>query len=100
MQLAVNLIFIFCAFVAFNVNVLDVSGKTPPSPVFYKTENSDEWVIHTLHIQPRYTRVLVVDASGHRPQIIDVARLNLNSREDDKVGLARRYRVNAVFKTL
>ena len=27
---------------------LAVWGKTPASPVFYKTENSDEWVSHTL----------------------------------------------------
>jgi hypothetical protein len=100
MQLAVSIIFIFCAFVALNVDVLDVSGKTPLSPVFYKTENSDEWVSHTLHIQQRYTRVLVVDASGHRPQIIGVAALNLNSRENEKVASAHQYKVHAVFKTL
>ena len=100
MQPAVRIIFILSAFIALNLDVLEVSGKTPPSPVFYKTENSDEWVSHTLHIQQRYARVLVVDASGHRPQFIDVARLNLNSRENDKVGLAHRYKVHAVFKTL
>lgn len=79
---------------------LDVSGKTPPPPVFYKTKNSDEWVNHTLHIQKRYTRVLVVNASGHSPQIIRVSALNLNSREGDQVGPTRRYRVYSVFKTL
>src|SRR2546422_7667999 len=100
MQIAVRIIFILSAFIALNLDVLEVSGKTPPSPVFYRTENSDEWVSHTLHIQQRYARVLVVDASGHRPQFIDAAPLNLNSRENDKVGLAYRYKVHAVFKTL
>src|SRR3989442_7393512 len=93
----VNGIFILSVFLSFNPGV---SGKTPASPVFYKTENSDEWVSHSLHIQQRYARVLVVDASGHPPQIIGVAPLNLNSRETDKVGPARQYKVHAVFKTL
>src|SRR5437773_10663434 len=100
MQKTVSIIFILSAFISFNLDVLEVSEKTPPSPVFYKTENSDEWVSHTLHIQQRYARVLVVDASGHRPQFIDAAPLNLNSRENDKIGLARQYKVHAVFKTL
>ena len=42
----------------------------------------------------------VVDASGHRPQIISVSPLNLSSRENDKVWPARQYKVYAVLKTL
>jgi len=96
-QRAIIVVFILSATLILHLNV---SGKPPRSPVFYKTENSDEWVSHSLHIQPRYARVLVVDASGHPPQIIGVSTLNLNSRENDKVGPARQYKVHAVFKTL
>lgn len=97
MQRAISVIFILSATLSLHLNV---RGKTPASPVFYKTENSDEWVSHSLHIQQRYARVLVVDASGHPPQTIGVAPLNLNSRENDKIGPARQYKVHAVFKTL
>jgi hypothetical protein len=96
-QRAISVIFILSATLSLHLNV---SGTAPPSPVFYKTENSDEWVSHSLHIQQRYARVLVVDASGHPPQIIGVSPLNLNSHENDKVGPARQYKVHAVFKTL
>ena len=37
----------------------------PPSPVFYHSRNSDEWVNHSIRIQKIYPRVLVVDASEH-----------------------------------
>src|SRR5262249_42518039 len=72
----------------------------PPSPVFYKTQNSDEWVVHTLRVQKKYSRVLVVDASEHPPKRIRVSALTLNSRRSDNDSPAREYKVAAVFKTL
>ena len=93
----VNGIFILSVFLSFNPGV---SGKTPASPVFYKTENSDEWVSHTLHIQKRYARVWVVAASGHTPQTVNIPLLDLNSRERSDRESGRRYKVAGVFKTL
>ena len=52
------------------------AGHPPASPVFYRTRNSDEWVSHTFHIQIRYSRVLVVDASNRPPHRIRVASLD------------------------
>ena len=69
------------------------------SPVFFHTLSSDEWVDHSIHLQKRYPRVLIVDASDHPPRRIALSSLNLNSRT--KVdGPARSYRVFASFKTL
>jgi hypothetical protein len=93
----VSVIFILPATLSLN---LVVSGKTPAPPVFYKTESSDEWVSHTLHIQKRYARVLVVAASGHAPRTVDIPLLDLNSRERSDAGPARHYKVSGVFKTL
>jgi hypothetical protein len=76
------------------------AARVPPSPVFYKTEDSDEWVRRTLHVQTHYARVLLVDASRHPPRSISVAALVLNARGRADVGAVRRYRVQAVFKTL
>jgi len=72
----------------------------PPSPVFYKTQNSDEWVEHTLHVQNRYSRVLVVDGSGKPPRQIRIGSLNLNTRDKDEAAPIRSYNVNAIYKTL
>jgi nitrous oxidase accessory protein NosD len=72
----------------------------PPSPVFYKTQNSDEWVEHTLHVQQRYSRVLVVDGSGKPPRQIRIGSLNLNIRDKDEATPIRSYKVNAVYRTL
>ena len=74
--------------------------KSPHSPVFYQTRASDEWVSHSIHVQKIYSRVLVVDASGHPPQQISVSALNLNTRETGRVTASRRYNVLAVFRTL
>jgi hypothetical protein len=77
------------------------AGQTPPpSPIFYQTKNSDEWVKHTLHVQKQYSRVLVVDGSGKPRRQIRIGSLNLNSRTKDEVLPVRTYKVSAVYKTL
>lgn len=70
-----------------------------PSPVFFHTLNSDEWVEHSIHVQKRYLRVLIVDASDHPRQRLALHDLNLNSRTNVD-GPARTYKVFASFKTL
>jgi hypothetical protein len=70
-----------------------------PSPVFFHTQNSDEWVDHTIHLQRKYRRVLVVDASAHPSRRLVVSSLDLNSRTNVN-GPAQEYRVSATFKTL
>ncbi len=71
-----------------------------PSRVFYKTQNSDEWVKHTLHVQKLYSRVLVVDASGKRQRPIRIGTLSLNTRDKDEAAPIRSYKVYAAYKTL
>src|SRR5437870_1318869 len=75
------------------------AAAAPPSPVFFHTQNSDEWVNHSLHIQRHYRRVLVVHASGSPPHRIRVRELNLNSRGNVN-GSEHDYRVFTSFKTL
>lgn len=70
-----------------------------PSPVFYHAENSDDWVEHTIHMQQRYTRVLVVDSSDHPPRHLGIPELSLNDRKSVN-GATRWYPVFAFFKTL
>jgi hypothetical protein len=77
-----------------------LKAQAPPSPEFFKTQNSDEWVSHTFHLQNKYSRVLVVDASNHAPQRIRAASLSLNSREKDDGDQFRDYTVHAVYSTL
>jgi hypothetical protein len=74
-------------------------AAAPPSPVFFHTQNSDEWVNRSLHIQPHYRRVLAVDASGNPPLRVRVSELNLNSRRIVN-GPEHEYRVFRSFKTL
>jgi hypothetical protein len=74
------------------------AGHPPASPVFYRTRNSDEWVSHTFHIQIRYSRVLVVDASNRPPHRIRVASLDLNG--EDKHEALQDYEVSGGFNTL
>ncbi|MGC2196118.1 MAG: right-handed parallel beta-helix repeat-containing protein [Terriglobales bacterium] len=76
------------------------SQTPPPSPIFYKTQNSDEWIEHTLHVQRVYSRVLVVDGSEKPPQQVRVGTLDLNARNKDDVTPSRAYRVFAAYKTL
>jgi len=70
----------------------------PASPVFYKTQDSDEWVARTFIVQPKYERVLVVTASGEPPKSVIVPRLDLNARGGGPE--AQEYPVAAAFKTL
>jgi Right handed beta helix region len=74
--------------------------SSPASPVFYETQNSDEWVNHSLHVQQRYSRVLVVDGSGQLPRRIRTNSLNLNSRDNAAAGPIRSYKPYAVYRTL
>jgi hypothetical protein len=61
----------------------ELTAQSPrPSQVFYKTQNSDEWVKHTFHVQKRYSRVLVVDSSDKPPRQIRIGSLNLNTRDN------------------
>lgn len=69
------------------------------SPVFFHTQNSDEWVDHSIHVQRTYKRVLVVDASDKSPKRLKMSALNLNSRTGAN-GSTREYKVFASFKTL
>src|SRR5258706_7355767 len=76
------------------------AAETPPSPVFYKTKNSDEWVRQTFHIQQRYTRVLLVDGAGEGIKNVRVGALELNKRNAHGQSVAALYTVNEVYKSL
>jgi hypothetical protein len=76
------------------------AAQTPPSPVFYKTANSDEWVRNTLHIQRKYTRVLLVDGFGTPVKTVQVTALELNKGKADQQKVARLYPVSAVFRSI
>ena len=69
------------------------------SPVFFHTQDSDEWVGHSIHIQARYSRVLVVDGDNDPPHRLRIPSLNLNSR-DKLNGPSHEYSVFNTFKTL
>jgi len=79
---------------------IGAAAETPPSPVFYKTKNSDEWVRQTLHIQRRYTRVLLVDAAGNHIKNVRVAPLVLNDPHAAVQPEPVLYPIYAVFKSL
>lgn len=84
------------------ISVLLVASQPPtnaPSPVFFHTENSDEWVSHSIDIQREYSRVLLVDSSATPPQHLSVPSLNLNSRSNVN-GPSRDHPVSRSFKTL
>jgi hypothetical protein len=70
-----------------------------PSPVLFHTQNSDEWVERSIHVQRKYARVLVVDTSANPPHTLHVPSLDLNSRTNVN-GPSQDYPVTAVFKTL
>jgi len=74
--------------------------QIPPSPVFYKTKSSDEWVKHSIHVQQTYSRVLVVDASANPPRHIEISPVDLNAKPGDRPAASHRYNVYAVFRTL
>jgi hypothetical protein len=75
-------------------------SPVPAPTVFDTTRSSDDWVDHVLHIQTRYARVLVVDASGRAPRRLAVRSLALNRRPSDDAGPERAYPVHAVYPTL
>src|SRR6185295_11381157 len=89
--------FVVCVLTLLAVNS---AAQRPPSPVFYKTADSDEWVRNTLHIQRRYTRVLLVDGSGSPLKTLRVAALELNKRKAAQQNVSRLYPVSAVFKSI
>ena len=88
--------------VAFACLAITAAARTSPplSPVFYKTQDSDEWVRRTLHIQRRYSRVLLVDGAADQPKSVRVKALELNTRNVKGPGVAVLYRVNEVYKSL
>jgi len=73
------------------------AAATPSSPKFVKTQNSDEWVAKTFHVQHRYSRVLLV-GSGAEMKNVSVAPLDLNDPFAQKPG--RSYPVFQRFATL
>jgi hypothetical protein len=75
------------------------STAKQPTPIFFRTQNSDEWVKYSIRVQHKYRRVLLVDASDHPPVRVFVPSLNLNDRENVN-GPASGYRVFARYKTL
>jgi hypothetical protein len=75
------------------------SQANEPPPVFYRTQNSNDWVTQTFHIQKKYARVLVVDPSHNAPRRLRIASLDLNSRASVD-GPVHQYPVAAVFTTL
>src|SRR6266496_6609627 len=79
---------------------ISAAAQAPPSPVFYKTQNSDDWVRQTLHIQRRYTRVLLVNAAGDQIKNVRVAPLELNDPHTAVQPAPVLYPINAVFKSL
>jgi hypothetical protein len=89
----------FVFFSTFWAGVLSGEARNPAQPVFYHTEDSDDWVEHTIQVQRRYTRVLVVDSSDHPPRHLAIPDLDLNARKSVN-GATHEYRVFACFKTL
>ena len=77
-----------------------VASAQSPSPEFYKTTNSDQWVTHSIKIQRTYSRVLLVDASEHPQHTIRVAPLSLNVTGASAKPHLHTYPVAAVFHTL
>lgn len=73
------------------------TAAAPPSPKFVKTENSDEWVRKTFHVQRQYSRVLLVGAEKAVKEL-RVAPLDLNNVAS-KMPL-QRYRISLWFTTL
>lgn len=75
-----------------------------PSPQFFRTTDSDEWVRQSFHVQQRYSRVLVVNASGVGPESLVVESLDLNTRPASSgagsAGEKTQYPVARVFRTI
>src|SRR6185437_8881614 len=79
--------------------LLNVAAKAPPSPVYYKTQNTDEWVRRMLRIQRRYSRVLLVDGAAGHTKSVGVRSLDLNTR-NPAPGVDVLYPVNEVYQSL
>lgn len=58
-------------------------GK-PQSLTFYKTQDSSDWVAHTLKVQPKYARVIAVTA-GAAPAKVTVGALDLKAGPANQV---------------
>lgn len=78
---------------------LGAEAAAPPSPLFHRTQDSDEWVAVSFKVQGTPARVLVVDGSGSRLGMVDVRTLDLNAREP-LTGSVMRLPVSAAFATL
>lgn len=72
-------------------------AQPAPSPRFYTTQSSDDWVDHSIKVQQKYSRVLVVTTST-APAAVDVAPLDLNNPTAQAA--PTRYKVDQVFSTL
>jgi len=88
------------AILIFACLVFHAAAQTPRSPVFYKTQNSDEWVRKSLKIQSRYARVLLVNNSTEQIKNVRVAPLVLNDLHPGAQSTPVSYPVTAVFKSL
>ena len=77
---------------------LAAAAQTPPSPVFFRTKNSDEWVRRTLHIQRQYSRVLMVDVAANPTKSVRIEALELNTRNAKGPRVSVLYPVNEVYK--
>src|SRR5882672_6942284 len=80
--------------------VISAAAQTLVSPVFYKTQNSDEWVRKTLHIQRRYSRVLLVTGADDYPKRVRVKALELNTRNEESPSVGVTYPVGEAYKSL
>jgi len=72
-------------------------AAAPSSPTFVKTQNSDEWVAKTFHLQQRYSRVLLVGSSTDIKSV-SVAPLDLNHPFSETVAMS--YPIDQRFATL
>jgi len=50
----------------------------PPAPlVFYKTQDSSDWIAHNFKVQARYARVILVSSTAPSPARVTVSKLDL-----------------------
>lgn len=75
-------------------------NSQPAGVTFYRTQDSDDWVRHTLIVQKTYKRVLLVSQDAQPPKAVKVAALDLNARDNSASGEMREYPVDRVFATL
>ncbi len=67
------------------------------SPVFCRTQESDEWVSESLKVQSEYARVLVVGEAGKAPKTLSVSGADFSGKG---AGAEKEYPVAEVFATL